>query len=128
MRNWALVFLFSLPLAAQSLSISCPPAKNKPQVCPIVFTGGASSLQWKMVASPAVNLTASSAVLGKSLVSNAGTYLLAGMNSVTITGQVALITIPAHSGNVTLLLQNVIGCDAKGHQVQVSPAVTVTVP
>ncbi len=123
-----LLLLLALPLAAQTLSISCPsPAKNKPQICPITFTGIAASLQWKLVSSPVVNITATSTAAGKNIGSFNGTYLLVGMNATPLAGQVATITIPAHSGNVRLVLSDTIGSSATGHAVTVSPAVTVTV-
>ncbi len=124
-----LLALLSLPLAAQSLSLSCPaPQKfNQPAVCSIAFIGTASALQWNLTASPAIKLTVATNLPGKTLSSNNQTYILIGMNAIEISGSVATVTIPAHSGTVTLTLSGVIGSTSAGQAVAVSPAASVTV-
>ncbi len=128
--NTAMIGLFflSLPLAAQSLTLSCPPpAKfNQPAVCAINFTGTAVALQWKLTTSPAVSLAVTSAIAGKSLSVSNGTYLLAGMNQTALTGKVATVTVPARGGTVTLTLSGALGSTATGHAIAVSPGVTVS--
>ncbi len=72
-------------------------------------------------------LTSSTAIPGKSISSFNGTYLLVGMDATPLNGQIATVTIPAHSGNVRLELSSALGSSATGHAVTVSPAVSVTV-
>jgi len=123
------LFLLSLPLAAQSLSLSCPPpAKfNQPAVCALNFTGSASSLQWKLSSTPGVTLAVASAIPGKTISTANGIYLLMGMNSTNLSGKVATVTVPAKSGTVTVTLLGTLGSSSSGHAVQVNPATSVTV-
>ncbi len=126
-----LLCTFAVGALAQSLSISCPTAKNKPQTCPIALVPGpvpVASAQWKLITSPVVTLTFAATSPGKSLSAFNGTYLLVGINATPLTGEIAVVTIPAHSGNVRLTLSGAIGSSAAGHAVPVSPAVSVTVP
>ncbi len=119
----------STALSAQSLSLSCPPpAKfNQPAVCSLNFTPTtpASSLQWKLTTS--VTPSVVSTVSGKSISTANGIYLLMGMNSTNLSGQVASVTIPAKSGTVTVTLLGTLGSSSSGHAVTVNPATSVTV-
>lgn len=122
-------FLLAFPLAAQSLSLSCPPpAKfNQPAVCTISATGPAS-LQFVLTSAPKVNIAISPLVGGKSVSAGAnGIYMLIGMNATPLSGNVASVTVPAHSGNVVLTLSQTLGSSGSGHVVQLSPAVSVSV-
>ncbi len=130
-----IAFLLSLPLAAQSLSLSCPSPKNfnQPAVCQLSFTPGslpnqqASSLQWKFVIAPPITLAVASAVPGKSIATANGIYLMMGPNAVNLSGTVANITVPARSGPTTITLSGTLGSSSSGHAVTVNPAASVTV-
>ncbi len=124
--------LLGLPLAAQSLTLSCPPRKpNQPTVCPIMFTGSAVSIQWKLSSVPPVNFTVTSSTAGKSISGNKGLYMLIGMNKTPLTGRIATLTLPGmppHSTGPVLTLSGALGVNAGGHAVNVGPAVTLSVP
>ncbi len=127
-----LLFLVSLPLAAQSLSMSCPPKKpNRPTVCSLAMLAkGVVGAQWNLKAVPALTMTVASTVAGKSIGSNNGLYIINGMNANTIIGKMATITIPAqppHSNGPMLTLSNALGVDAKGHGVPLGASISVNV-
>jgi len=125
-----LAFFCALPLAAQSLSLSCPPPQkfNQPAVCTANFSGGAVSLQWVLTTTPRANITVTSLVSGKSIAAGAnGLYMLIGGNANPISGAVASVTVPAHSGSVTLTLSKILGSSASGHAVQINPGVSIRV-
>ena len=130
MKLYFYALLLSLPLAAQSLSLACPPPQkfNQPAVCRMNFTGGAVSLQWVLTSSPQTNITVSSLAPGKTVSAGlGGIYMLIGSNTTPVSGAVASVTIPAHSSSVVLTLSKPLGSSASGHAVQISPGVSVTV-
>lgn len=121
---------YATSLAAQSLSLSCPPPQkfNQSAVCPLIYSGPpVTGLQWKFATSPNVSLQVASSAPGKSLATANGIYMLLGMNATAITGTVAKVTIPAHSGAITLTLTNPLGVGPTAHAVPISPGVSVTV-
>lgn len=125
------LLLLSLPAFAQGgLSLSCPaPIKfNQPAVCTIAFTGTAAALQWTLTTSQPASLSVASLISSKSIgVGLNGLYTLSGMNATNVSGNVATVTIPPHSGTVTLNLSNAMGASSTAHIVVVTPSVTVTV-
>ncbi len=132
MLNWTVGLLLSLPLAAQTLTLSCPPMKpNKPTVCPITLMGsGIVDLQWNLTAVPPVAMTVQAVSANKSIVSNGSIYMLTSMNATPIVGKIATVTIPGqmpHTPGPILTLSNAIGVDAAGHAVTVAAAISVQV-
>jgi hypothetical protein len=129
MRIYFYALLLSLPLAAQSLSLSCPSSMkfNQPTVCTLNFAGGAAALEWNLTVNPSVPVKVQSLIAGKSVAGANSVYALLGMNTTPLAGSVATITIPARAGSVTLTLSKPLGSSAGGHAVEVDPGVSVTV-
>ena len=129
-----LVFLLALPLSAQTLSLSCPAPSsfNQAAVCQAVLsvptiTPVVAAL-WTLTATPKLALTSASLVSSKSLsVGPTGIYMLSGVNKTTISGAIASITIPPHSGAVTLQLSQPQATSPTAHAVPISPGISVTV-
>lgn len=124
------LLLLSLPALAQgNLSLSCQPPSNpsKPTVCTLNLTGTAAALQWTLKTSTTVQITVASLVPSKTIgVGLNGIYILSGMNATTLSGAVATVTIPKHSGKVTIGLSNASGASSTAHIVVVTPSVSVT--
>lgn len=122
--------LLSLPLAAQSpLLLVCPqPPHNNPAVCTLSLAGPVSA-QWNITTSPTVSgITAKSLLTGKSLgLGTNGLMMLFGVNATPLSGNIASVTIPKHSGTLVVKLSNIVASDAGGHAVAVPPAVSVII-
>lgn len=134
MHKLSIILPLSLPLAAQSLSLSCPnPSSfNQSAVCQIVVTTPAATsivgAQWTLTSTPKVTLTVTTPIASKSIgVGPTGVYVLSGVNKTAISGVIANVTVPAHSGSVTLALSGAVGTSATAHAVPITPGVSVTV-
>ena len=128
------LFLLSLPLAAQSLSLTCPPPTsfNQSAVCQVVLSTPAttpvSGAQWALTTNPKTTLTVASLIPSKSVGAGpTGIYLLSGANQTPISGAIASVTIPPHSGAVTIMLSQPLGTSPAGHAIPLSPGASATV-
>ena len=132
--KYLIALLLGTAAFGQTLSLSCPPPTsfNQSAVCQIVVATPAATpivgTQWTLTTAPKVTLTVTTPIASKSIgVGPAGVYVLSGVNKTAISGVIANVTIPAHSGAVTLALSGAVGTSATAHAVPLTPGISVTV-